>query len=199
MSKDRNIQAVLRRAAEEPAFFVRLVNDRDAALAEFDLSAKERAVLASADARQLEKMVAGIRRRGRAKGLAVAGLAAAAAVGVGALIFGPAMATAGVRVGPEFHARQVLGQLARAQLMYKAKHGEYVRDLDELVGAAFDTDPREGIPYTFSLKVNGELFEATAHPGSHPDAQRVYRAGPDGAVEEVAPDRSRKANENKAP
>ena len=57
------IERVLERAANDPAFLALLLDDRDAALAAFDLPNAVRDVLASASADQLRSMIAQIQRR----------------------------------------------------------------------------------------------------------------------------------------
>jgi hypothetical protein len=180
---DRNIRAVLQRAASDPAFHMLLLNNREAALKDFPLSDAERNMLMSATATQIRKMVEQARQR-KWYETPVSRRTAAIAAATGALtVGGLVLAAPTVRgIRPERRAGQYLEMIAKAQSIYREQYGRY-GNLEELTGGekpALHPDVvRMDDRFVFEVSLDGNSFNATARMKN---TERAWQVGPDGQV-----------------
>jgi hypothetical protein len=178
---DRNVRDVLVRAATDPAFLSRLLEDRESALKDFPLSDAERTMLMSASPEQIRKMVEQARPK---PGTSISPLRIATGVGVAGVLLTiavpPLVRTHGIR--PEEMARSLLADISYAQHLYQEKYGRY-GNLEELTGGEKPLlDPwivsDEG-SLVFEIKVDGDSFTAIAR---RRNTDRAWQVGPDYVV-----------------
>jgi hypothetical protein len=185
-SSDDHIRGILQRAAQDPAFFKLLMEDREAALQGCDLSPAEKALLTHADKDLLQKMIAQARRRPLVRAgivLRVAGIAAASAA-VGTCLILPATVSAGSRPSSSTEAKYTLDMISKAEEVYRNQYGVY-GTLEDLAARDILDMPKDAGPYEFIVTVEGEKFTATAKHRTKPDSMPAFRVGPDKQVERI--------------
>jgi hypothetical protein len=181
---DDNIKAVLKRAADDPAFLQCLLVSREAALKDAELAPHERQMLLLVSNHQLEAMVKQVQRPLARPAIAAAGCLTAAAVGV--LLF---TATGGVRpeVAEAWDVKHLLHEIAVTQERYRVEYGQYgsVENLRRQLPWLEATRPDR---YVYDITLSADTFTATARHKERPDTRKAFTVGPDGVVKELPRD-----------
>jgi type II secretory pathway pseudopilin PulG len=183
---DDNVKAVLKRAADDPAFLQALLADREAALKDAKLEPHERQMLISVPKHQLATMVATAQARPWHQSPVVkAGCVVAAAAALLPLLV-PSTLGLTREVAEERAAQSLLYEIAAAEEQYKAQHGRYgvLTDVKTLLDWSGET-PLPPRAYEYTIIISGDSFTATARHKERPTTRKAFTVGPDGVVKEL--------------
>jgi hypothetical protein len=186
---DDDIKAVLKRAADDPAFMQALLADREAALSDLPLEAHERKMLLAVPDDQLNKMVDRTRGSTFIQSVVRVGCVTTVAAAALAVVALPHMSR-GIRpeVREEMTAFHTLEKVAVAEAQYRSDCGRYGL-LDDLTKRHFTWPELRGLDkYTFDITITGDTFTATARHKERPDTRKAFTVGPDGQVKEIVPE-----------